>query len=90
MVHVDWTVQPDIMHIPIHIAMIKERLTRNLAPITPDVVDEVQRGFEELIPATEKGAPSVRFRLKKYAHRQHYRVATYRCFLDHDEDHSQR
>ena len=55
MVHVDWTIQPDVMHIPIHIAMIKERLTRNLAPITPDVVDEVQRGFKEFIPATEKG-----------------------------------
>lgn len=56
MVHVDWTVQPDVMHIPIHIAMIKERLTRNLGPITPDVADEVQRGFEELVPATNKGA----------------------------------
>ncbi|EPT03391.1 hypothetical protein FOMPIDRAFT_1028682 [Fomitopsis schrenkii] len=54
MVHVDWTVQPDVMHIPIHIAMIKERLTRNLGPITPDVADEVQRGFEELVPATNK------------------------------------
>lgn len=35
--------------------MIKERLTRSLAQTTPDVVDEVQRGFEELIPATDNG-----------------------------------
>ncbi|KZT73268.1 cytochrome P450 [Daedalea quercina L-15889] len=55
LLHVDWTIQPDITHIPIHIAMIKEKLTRNLAPITPAVVDEVQLAFEELIPATETG-----------------------------------
>ncbi|KAH9837367.1 cytochrome P450 [Rhodofomes roseus] len=54
MVHTNWTIQPDISRYPVHVTAIKEKLTRNLAVVTPAIVNEVQLAMDELIPATEK------------------------------------
>ncbi|OBZ79756.1 Ent-kaurene oxidase [Grifola frondosa] len=38
---------------PYHVTVIRDKLTRNLAPLLPDVIDEIDVAFNELIPAKE-------------------------------------
>lgn len=40
---------------PFHVEVIKEKLTRNLGNILPDVMDEIQHAFNEYIPAEGDG-----------------------------------
>ncbi|PCH34273.1 cytochrome P450 [Wolfiporia cocos MD-104 SS10] len=50
LVQTRYTIAPDVLEHPIHIIAIKERLTKNLGPLFPEVVDEVQTAFQELLP----------------------------------------
>ena len=43
-----------------HVAVVRDKLTRNLAALFPDVLDEVQAAFAEYVPAKEDGT-SFRF-----------------------------
>ena len=38
-----------------HVAVVRDKLTRNLAALFPDVLDEVQAAFAEYVPAKEDG-----------------------------------
>ena len=40
---------------PYHIEVIRERLTRNLGALLPDVMDEIQHAFDETIIARGDG-----------------------------------
>ncbi|CCL98915.1 uncharacterized protein FIBRA_00922 [Fibroporia radiculosa] len=53
MIQSKYTIAPDILVHPIHITVIKEQLTKNLAPLFPDVAEEVRLAFQELIPAKD-------------------------------------
>ncbi|PCH34274.1 cytochrome P450 [Wolfiporia cocos MD-104 SS10] len=48
-----YTIAPDVQKHPIHVKVIKEHLTRNLAPLLPDIAEEVDYSFQELIPAKQ-------------------------------------
>ena len=39
-----------------HVAVVRDKLTRNLAALYPDVLDEITVAFNEYIPAKEDGA----------------------------------
>lgn len=41
---------------PIHVAAIKQWMPRSLARLFPEILEEVERAFDELVPATH-GAP---------------------------------
>ncbi|KZT02240.1 cytochrome P450 [Laetiporus sulphureus 93-53] len=45
-----YTIAPDADKYPIHIAVIRGPLTRNLGVVFADVVDEVQAAFKEVLP----------------------------------------
>ncbi|KAF9819212.1 hypothetical protein IEO21_02251 [Rhodonia placenta] len=51
LVQTKYTIAPDVLIHPIHITVIKEQLTRNLAPLFHEVVKEVEAAMQELIPA---------------------------------------
>ena len=39
-----------------HVAVVRDKLTRNLATLYPDVLDEITQAFGEYIPANDHGA----------------------------------
>ncbi|EMD34619.1 hypothetical protein CERSUDRAFT_86021 [Gelatoporia subvermispora B] len=45
-----YTLGRDTAEDPYHIEVIREKLTRNLATLLPDVMDEIQHAFNEFIP----------------------------------------
>ncbi|OSX67204.1 hypothetical protein POSPLADRAFT_1042481 [Postia placenta MAD-698-R-SB12] len=49
-IHSKYTVAPDITDHPIHTAVIRGPLTRNLNLLFPDVVDEMKTAFPEVMP----------------------------------------
>lgn len=50
-----YTIAADVIDNPIHINVIKGPLTRNLAALLPDVVDEIELAAQELIPTQGDG-----------------------------------
>lgn len=38
-----------------HVAVVRDKLTRSLQALCPDVVDEISAAFQEYIPATGSG-----------------------------------
>ena len=52
MIYPGWIKQPDMRGIPFHVTAVKGRLARDLDSIIPDMIDEIECGFEELIPAS--------------------------------------
>ncbi|EMD40104.1 hypothetical protein CERSUDRAFT_45258, partial [Gelatoporia subvermispora B] len=45
-----WTLGRETTEDPYHIEVIKEKLTRNLATVLPQVMDEIQHAFDDQIP----------------------------------------
>lgn len=50
LVQTKYTIAPNVIDMPIHIAVIKGPLTRNIASLLPDVVDEIRVATEDSIP----------------------------------------
>ena len=46
---------PDIANDPFHTDIIKEKLTRNLPNVLPDLIDELTHAVPDYIPANETG-----------------------------------
>ncbi len=44
-----------------HVAVVRDKLTRNLGALYPDVFDEISVSFNEYIPATDGEYASVWF-----------------------------
>lgn len=45
-----YTVAPDVVEHPLHIPVVRGQLTRNLGLIFPDVVEEMEVAFPEVMP----------------------------------------
>lgn len=56
LVQTKYTIAPNVIDMPIHIAVIKGPLTRNIASLLPDVVDEIRVATEDSIPIHGDGA----------------------------------
>lgn len=54
LVQLKYTIAPDVNEHPIHTPVIRGPLTRNLGALFPDVVDEINVAFPELMPAAAK------------------------------------
>ena len=50
-----YTVGPELVEDPFHVDIIKEKLTRTLPLIMPDVVDELEYAVPHYINAESKG-----------------------------------
>ena len=50
-----YTVGPELVEDPFHVDIIKEKLTRTLPLIMPDVVDELEYAVPHYISAESKG-----------------------------------
>ncbi|KIP02162.1 hypothetical protein PHLGIDRAFT_32288 [Phlebiopsis gigantea 11061_1 CR5-6] len=50
---------PEVLADPFHIAVVRDKLTRNLVPLFGEVYDEIEVSFGELIPAKENEWTSV-------------------------------
>ncbi|OSX67132.1 hypothetical protein POSPLADRAFT_1051287 [Postia placenta MAD-698-R-SB12] len=48
--YMKYTVAPDVIEHPLHIPVVRGQLTRNLGLIFPDVVDEMEVAFPEVMP----------------------------------------
>ena len=53
----EWTVGADLMRNPWHIAPIRANLTKNLAPLFPEIREELVGAFNDFIPPTENWVP---------------------------------
>ena len=51
----DYIFGPEVMEDGYNVAVIRERLTRNLGPLYGDIYDEIRSACDRLIPATEDG-----------------------------------
>ncbi|KZT08765.1 cytochrome P450, partial [Laetiporus sulphureus 93-53] len=49
LIQTKYTIAPDVLVHPIHITAIKERLTRNLAPLFPGIVEEVEVALNDKV-----------------------------------------
>lgn len=45
----------EVISDPFHIGILRDKVTRNLAPIFGDVYNEIETSFQELIPAKRNG-----------------------------------
>ncbi|KAI0654468.1 cytochrome P450 [Cubamyces menziesii] len=50
-----YTMGADVHYDPYHIPLVRDKLTRNLPVIVPDVIDEVTVAFQEYIPGNNGG-----------------------------------
>ncbi|GBE89830.1 Cytochrome P450 monooxygenase paxP [Sparassis crispa] len=50
-----YTMGPSITDDPYHVPIIRDQLTRGIRTFLPDVTDEIDKAFQDLIPATEDG-----------------------------------
>ena len=53
LLHPKVTVAREAYEHHIHIAALKEWMPRNLPKVFPAILDEIERAFDELIPATD-------------------------------------
>lgn len=86
LVQTKYTIAPDVLIHPIHITVIKEQLTRNLAPLFHEVVKEVEAAMQELIPAKGDGELSYGICENNECSHQHHRLDRSRRILDCDPD----
>lgn len=56
-----YTIAADVIDHPIHIAVIKGPLTRNLATVLPEVVDEIRDACQEIIRGNSNGESPIFF-----------------------------
>ncbi|OSX67134.1 hypothetical protein POSPLADRAFT_1164419 [Postia placenta MAD-698-R-SB12] len=54
LIQLKYTIAPDVNEHPIHTPVIRGPLTRNLGALFPDVVDEINVAFPELMPPAAK------------------------------------
>lgn len=55
LVQTKYTIAKNVIENPIHISVMRGPLTRNLAPLLLDVIDEINIGVEEHIPTRGDG-----------------------------------
>lgn len=51
-----YTMGADVHYDRYHIPLVRDKLTRNLPAIVPDVIDEVTIAFQEYIPGNTQGS----------------------------------
>ncbi|KAM5535873.1 hypothetical protein V8D89_010491 [Ganoderma adspersum] len=56
-VQIGYTLGPEIFHDPFETAIIREKLTRALPVLMPDVVDEIKLAVSDYIPCNDEWAP---------------------------------
>ena len=56
-----YTLSDKIHHNPYHVAVIRNHLTRQLVAVFPDIRDEIVLSFEELLPMSTDGKPTLFF-----------------------------